>query len=611
MRFYPSSYGTTRSATVTRRTREYNNCHDPKNGLFAPKGQGECDEGGWDDPGRTRAVYGQQADPKGALDLDKQEVTAADSWLEASDDDDERRAAKRAIAEALGPALEDHPDFEKFWTDFRSKIPAPSDGGGDDGEYDWDDDPLDLKGSYSSEYEDYQNQEMEEQDQAYRDEQHSEFKQQRQKTKAAIAEKMEGLKEIWEEAKAEVGPYGDVSEHPNLPGLEDVDRSGKHLDAADFFRNVVVREATEAWAEKYSYSVTERLLSTEHWDGRDWQNRLDELDLSDPEVRGRIKDAMRGYTRSDILDDMNAKLGATFVMESHSIFGTGDSTDEADAFDRWYEEHGGEPDYNYKTFEEWYVDEHGEPSTENDGGDDVSGSTRGEAAASWLIKQWAETSGDGSPDSVMLQAAANKEFKLGATYTGQFQTRGADRSVVDDRLRKHGPLLQSFLRTMYDHTQAELKKADIEYVTLYRGFSLSSTKEKGLSTVNKAGEFVDVLMQPMSSFSTNFDTAQGFGGTSTSSFVMGVRVHRSQIIGTARTGFGCLNEHEWVLLGGRQPAYVIAPYSDEAKQQHGAGQTFNYGYSQSYFWKGFEAATRRRKSPLTSGGVVVGPGDRL
>lgn len=60
---------------------------------------------------------------------------------------------------------------------------------------------------------------------------------------------------------------------------------------------------------------------------------------------------------------------------------------------------------------------------------------------------------------------------------------------------------------------------------------------------------VDSGMQPLTSWSADRTIAEEFASTTPGSFLYAIEVPVSWVIGSARTGFGCLHEFEFVLLG--------------------------------------------------------------
>lgn len=133
------------------------------------------------------------------------------------------------------------------------------------------------------------------------------------------------------------------------------------------------------------------------------------------------------------------------------------------------------------------------------------------------------------------------------------------RMEFEERNNKEG--YKAFLQAQYDQTQQYLKDNGIESVFVYRGFR-DDNRVGGADT-----EYIDsvVKMQPLSSFSTSYDVAYGFSGSGYSpqswgvegleddtvyglSAVVFAEVPADKIFSTARTGFGCLNEAEIVVL---------------------------------------------------------------
>lgn len=175
----------------------------------------------------------------------------------------------------------------------------------------------------------------------------------------------------------------------------------------------------------------------------------------------------------------------------------------------------------------------------------------------YLVHSWASTACDTSPIAIALQKAAIEEFNLeGSEPTWeQHGIDGLDAAKqADGILHEHGQALHAFLRAMYDSTQEYFQKKGIKKISLYRGFSYDKKSHKGLateenldlSTITK----VMARLQPMSSFSTSMRIARGFYGERGVPVVVKVdNIPTANIIGTALTGFGCLNEKEMVVLG--------------------------------------------------------------
>jgi len=187
---------------------------------------------------------------------------------------------------------------------------------------------------------------------------------------------------------------------------------------------------------------------------------------------------------------------------------------------------------------------------------------------SGMIRQWAVSSADTDELAMALQVCANEEFSAemhGATLLGHLKL---DIAAVLDVVKNQGADLgiRRFLREMYDSTQEWLTAQGVgDYVTLYRGQHWKNLPE---STVFKfyaretqeafAGEFGEVQFQPMSSFSTNLNTARSFARRQNYHIVTAARVPKARIMGTCQTGFGCKNEAEMIVLGGTDNARGVS-----------------------------------------------------
>ena len=87
-------------------------------------------------------------------------------------------------------------------------------------------------------------------------------------------------------------------------------------------------------------------------------------------------------------------------------------------------------------------------------------------------------------------------------------------------------------------------------ITLYRGVRLPTSEVKGWSK----GSHVPVIGNALESWSAGSLIARNFAGSGTggggiTSVVLAMDVPVKMIVGTARTGFGCLLEGEAVILG--------------------------------------------------------------
>lgn len=164
-----------------------------------------------------------------------------------------------------------------------------------------------------------------------------------------------------------------------------------------------------------------------------------------------------------------------------------------------------------------------------------------------LVSTWASTSADNHPLAIKMQHAIAKEFGLSAAKTAHF--------AIGDTFTNplHEKIARAFARAMYDNTQKQFREAGITHLTLYRGMNVKTTSSMG----DVVFGFDTMILQPASSFSASPSTAFSFAGE----MVMSVRVPISEVLGTARTGYGCLNESEFVLLGRQLKASTMFGHS--------------------------------------------------
>lgn len=176
-----------------------------------------------------------------------------------------------------------------------------------------------------------------------------------------------------------------------------------------------------------------------------------------------------------------------------------------------------------------------------------------------LVQEWAHTSADSNPVSLAMQLAARDEFGLVDAVLDHL-----DKAILDD-IAQYGtgdllaqsrmPAYQAFLRAQYDVTQDYLKATNVDEVVLYRGAVLPgdiySAEAQEAASMLWNGTLLDVELQPLSSFSIDMQTAFKFAdhGAGDASTVMVVRVPADRILSTCRTGYGCLQEGEFVILG--------------------------------------------------------------
>lgn len=154
-----------------------------------------------------------------------------------------------------------------------------------------------------------------------------------------------------------------------------------------------------------------------------------------------------------------------------------------------------------------------------------------------MIANWASSSNDTNPRSLALQHAAVDEFGLKDTYDWPNEIAKAKLEY-----NKHQKLLRAFLRAMYENTQDWAKANNVKKVRLRRGSDVYA---------GPVGSVATVQLRPMSSFTTNSATTSTFGNRQIEAYVP-----IEWIIGNAATGYGCMSEYEWVVLGGKHKVRV-------------------------------------------------------
>jgi hypothetical protein len=195
-----------------------------------------------------------------------------------------------------------------------------------------------------------------------------------------------------------------------------------------------------------------------------------------------------------------------------------------------------------------------------------------------LIQAWAGSSGDSHDISVALQMAVKDAFDLPDKYIEKkaLTSLGAHGHDVDKLVSsaitsviplgnpsRDKPLqpheistaraaLQEFVQAQYHETQEYLKAKGHAHVFLARGMKIKTSH-------NNVDGPAAVKLQPASSFSANYATAQSFAGSGT---VFISKVPREQVLSTYMTGFGCTGEHEVVVLAhDKMKAYTMGSYS--------------------------------------------------
>lgn len=160
-----------------------------------------------------------------------------------------------------------------------------------------------------------------------------------------------------------------------------------------------------------------------------------------------------------------------------------------------------------------------------------------------MVSTWANTSADSDIDALKMQESAAKilgrepsdyvKKKLAGKYMGT-------PDYTDDERER-------FLRAMYEHTQDQFAKAGLkptDTVRVYRGVT-DIPELQGA----KHGDEVNITQNPMTSWSLSRNLARGFssGSLQSGSGILTMDVPVSAIMGSCRSGFGCLSEAEVVI----------------------------------------------------------------
>jgi len=185
-----------------------------------------------------------------------------------------------------------------------------------------------------------------------------------------------------------------------------------------------------------------------------------------------------------------------------------------------------------------------------------------ETAVTYLIHNWAITSADNNPISLAIQISADKEFNTMASLDHLFWRE--DFKTAKELCERYEKGFRAFLRTQHDATQELFKKLGIKKVRLYRGMKLSDKELKlskeiiekldrpDLDVGFAIAEKKKISLQPISSFSLDPDQAMNFtllADENQYKTLIACDMPVERILSTARTGYGCLEEAECVVIG--------------------------------------------------------------
>ena len=230
--------------------------------------------------------------------------------------------------------------------------------------------------------------------------------------------------------------------------------------------------------------------------------------------------------------------------------------------------------------------------------------------AQHFVDQWANTSNDHERDSLMVQEVVKKVFNLeDAATVDTFENSERVKNIQQTAkklLEINPPLekaLTAFVKAQYANTQAYLASKGITEVVIYRGMNhpelaedLKNYRFSHFYKIEERGEIVleerdgvsaddrnsditgnisdeefekfvpegvvnvSMKMRPLSSFSlergraNSFRTSDGSLGSKDDGVFLATRVPVARIFSTPLTGVGCLDESEFVILGGQLDA---------------------------------------------------------
>jgi hypothetical protein len=170
-----------------------------------------------------------------------------------------------------------------------------------------------------------------------------------------------------------------------------------------------------------------------------------------------------------------------------------------------------------------------------------------ESLISNMIHNWALNSNDRNIDSLAIQESAKTLF--GLTDVAPWDMDDDDKKAVETKVSLHGDTYQMFLRAQYDATQGFFAEQGVKTLKLFRGFTSKFKVETG---------YTDTTLRPLSSFSTKESQAAEFAlpDNYDYGYLVEMMVPVEDILAIPGLGFGCYEENEVVVLGGKKSAWV-------------------------------------------------------
>ncbi len=168
-----------------------------------------------------------------------------------------------------------------------------------------------------------------------------------------------------------------------------------------------------------------------------------------------------------------------------------------------------------------------------------------EGMTQYLMDALSVTTGDGCMASQLIQAAAGRKFGGEAIASGAVARRLAEFNA------ERRDALDDWTTAVYDNTQASLSAAGIESLILFRGIRLANLPAASLGAA-------DLRMQPLSSFSYDFDKAKPFA---IDGMVL-AQVPVSRVWSSALSGPGRKASSEVLVTGGAAEAYLLSGHAE-------------------------------------------------
>ena len=180
---------------------------------------------------------------------------------------------------------------------------------------------------------------------------------------------------------------------------------------------------------------------------------------------------------------------------------------------------------------------------------------KGQEIMSDIVRTWASTSGDANPGSLMMQRSAAELFDLPWPPVGYTTGRAAEAIATADRLYElHKDVADFITQGMYDNTQKVLTELGYgDTIRLARGIDMPFDVHTALGL---DGKLEEVMLNPLSSFAQNRSISKQFGNVT-----VWVDVPKERILSCSFTGYGCLHEYEFVVIGAAEPELAFVARS--------------------------------------------------